>query len=220
MHLIASFIAISTLMGCSEKENIRSANSGQNSSAEPTTTLAAAEGTTTFAPADPKGTIAPTELTTMVATFAPADAPGTIAPTELTTMVATFAPAYARGTIAPTEQTPTVATFGMGGGRASVAVSLGAPFWIQMATNLSTGHNWHLEGTLPACLVKTRDFYPSSTTGRRLPGAAGTRTLEYITTEQCAAPLRFRYKRGREADSESDAMITVDISVQFARDST
>ena len=66
MRFIASFIAISSLMGCSEKENFRSANSGQNSSAEPTTTLAPAVGTITVAPAVETTTVAPVVETSTV----------------------------------------------------------------------------------------------------------------------------------------------------------
>ena len=193
MHLIASLITISTLMGCSEKENIRSANSGQNSSAEPTTTLAAADGATTYAPADVKSTIAPTELTTMVARFGK-------------TEVRIVAPVDA--TIAPTEQTTTVATFGMYGGSAHIFVPLRGYFSIRMETGLP-GYDWRLEGTLPACLVETRREDVDSTTDMRI--------FEYSILEPCAEMLQFRYKRASVADEEWDPMITVRISVQDAR---
>ena len=61
MRFIASFIAISTLMGCSKKENIHPDNFDQNSSIEPTTTLATADVTTTVAPADATTTVAPAD---------------------------------------------------------------------------------------------------------------------------------------------------------------
>ena len=85
MRLIASFIAISTLMGCSKKENTRSANSGQNSSTETTDPMDPADGTTTVAPADATGTIAPTEETTIVAD---AQETTTVAAVEETTAAA------------------------------------------------------------------------------------------------------------------------------------
>ena len=64
MRFIASFIAFSTLMGCYKKENIHSENSGQNSSIEPTTTLATADVTTTVGPADVTTTVAPADAHT------------------------------------------------------------------------------------------------------------------------------------------------------------
>ena len=195
MHLIASLITISTLMGCSEKENIRSANSSQNSSAEPTTTLAPATGTTTVAPVDATGTFAPTEQTTMVATFGK-------------TEVRTVAPADTTGTIAPTEQTTRVATFGMLGGHAIIFVPLGGSFSIRMETGLP-GYDWHLEGTLPVCLLETRREDVDSTTDMRI--------FEYSISEPCAEMLQFRYKRASVADEESDPRITVRLSVQDAR---
>ena len=70
MRFIASFIAISTLMGCSKKENIHTESFGQNSSIEPPTTLDTAIVTTTVAPAHAKGTFAPTEETTNVSAVA------------------------------------------------------------------------------------------------------------------------------------------------------
>ena len=116
MRFIASFIAISTLMGCSKKEKI-------NSSTEPTTTLAPAGGTTTVAPAEATGTIAATEETTTVApatkettTVAPAtEETTTVAPAEETTTVAaaeeptTVFPVVVTTTAAAVELTTTVA---------------------------------------------------------------------------------------------------------------
>lgn len=114
----------------------------------------------------------------------------------------------------------TVATFGKAGGRTSLSVPVGAFFSIRMETNPTTGYDWHIEGILPDCLVEKKTEYVSKTSGgKAMIGAGGTRVLEYTTSEPCDESLRFRYKRAWEDDSESDPIITVDISVEDARDS-
>ena len=118
MRFIASFIAVTYLMGCSKKENLHSKNSGQNSSTEPTTSLATADVTTTVAPDDAIGTISANEKTI---TVAPAVVTSTVAAVEETTTVAaaeettTVAPATEETTtVAPaTEETTTVAAVAM-----------------------------------------------------------------------------------------------------------
>ena len=113
----------------------------------------------------------------------------------------------------------TVAKFSQRGGQASVSAPVGAVISIHMETS-PLRFWWYLEGDLPDCLDETRHQYIESANHSGIVGLHGIFILEYRVLRPCAAPLRFRYKRVRKADTESYAMITVDISVRDARDST
>ena len=119
-----------------------------------------------------------------------------------------------------TSSVTTVVTFDESGGQDSVSVPVDASFSIQMEASPLQRYWWYLEGDLPDCLVETRSEYKDSTNPSGIWGFHGILTRNYTVLRPCAATLRFRYKEAWAPDSESDAMITVDISVQDPPDST
>lgn len=93
----------------------------------------------------------------------------------------------------------TVLQFGKGGGTASINVRSSNPFVIRMATNPTTGYDWHLTGSLPPCVHEVSRSHERPDTG--LIGAPSVLQLTYATTGTCVGELEYAYTRAWDTES-------------------
>ncbi len=113
--------------------------------------------------------------------------------------------------LAASTSVDSVVEFGKTGGTASLHLRSGSTFMIRMATNPTTGFDWHeLASSIPECVTEMSRTYEKSGSG--LVGAPTTLTLMYSVIGECEGELVFGYSRAWEK-SGSDSIPYVRVHV-------
>lgn len=95
-----------------------------------------------------------------------------------------------------------VVEFGSSGGTASLRVKVGSQFAVRMATNPTTGFDWHELDSIPSCVSQVSRTYERS--GSVMAGAPSILQLSYSAVSECEGELVFGYTRPWERNTTDD----------------
>ena len=91
-------------------------------------------------------------------------------------------------------------------------LSVGAYLEIELATNPTTGFDWYLEGTAPACLSLNSSTYEQDAKTIHRVGAPSVKRIIYKAESICSGDLRFKNVRPWEENKEPQGRVSIHVT--------
>ena len=105
--------------------------------------------------------------------------------------------------------------FGEKGGATDIEVKVGEKFIVQRYSNPTTGYQWKLEGTLPACveLVSTREL-PGPKRSTKIEGGGSDEQLLFSARSGCIEKIQYVYTQPWMPPAPEDNRIILSLRIE------